>query len=54
MALELGADCVAVALELGADCAEPGGYLSGSYNSGWLLVLERFADSLGSASGGAS
>jgi hypothetical protein len=40
--------------QLGADCAEPGGYLSGSYNSGWVLVLERFADSLGSASGGAS
>jgi hypothetical protein len=40
--------------QLGADCAEPGGYLSGSYNSGWVLVLERFADSLGSASGGVS
>jgi len=32
--------------QLGEDCAEPGGYLSGAYSRGWLLVLERFTGSL--------
>jgi uncharacterized protein YndB with AHSA1/START domain len=40
--------------QLGADCAEPGGYLSGTYNNGWLLVLERFAESLAPANRGRS
>ncbi|MCA1708379.1 MAG: hypothetical protein LC808_35925 [Actinobacteria bacterium] len=28
------------------DCAAPGGYQSGAYSAGWLLVLERFAQSV--------
>lgn len=32
--------------QLGEDCAEPGGYRSGAYSRGWLLVLERFAGSV--------
>lgn len=35
--------------QLGEDCAEPGGYGSGAYSRGWLLVLERFAGSVGPA-----
>jgi uncharacterized protein YndB with AHSA1/START domain len=34
--------------QLGEDCAEPGGYLSGAYSHGWLLILERFVQSLDS------
>ncbi len=32
--------------QLGEDCAAPGGYRSGAYSTGWLLVLERFARSV--------
>ncbi|MDQ4069194.1 MAG: SRPBCC domain-containing protein [Actinomycetota bacterium] len=32
--------------QLREDCAEPGGYQSGAYSRGWLLVLERFAGSV--------
>ena len=32
--------------QLGEDCAAPGGYLSGAYSKGWLLVLERFGESV--------
>jgi hypothetical protein len=32
--------------QLGEDCAEPGGYLAGAYSGGWLLVLERLAESV--------
>lgn len=32
--------------QLSEDCAAPGGYRSGAYSTGWLLVLERFADSV--------
>ncbi len=32
--------------QLGEDCAEPGGYRSGAYSRGWLLVLERFTGSV--------
>lgn len=28
--------------QLAEDCAAPGGYRSGAYRAGWLLVLERF------------
>ena len=57
----LGPDLTRVAVEhrgwehltaeqLREDCAEPGGYHSGAYSRGWLLVLERFAGSVGPAS----
>ncbi len=36
--------------QLGEDCAAPGGYRSGAYSGGWLLVLERFARSVDPAS----
>ena len=36
--------------QLGEDCAAPGGYQSGAYSAGWLLVLERFAQSVEPAS----
>ncbi len=32
--------------QLREDCAAPGGYRSGAYSGGWLLVLERFAGSV--------
>ncbi len=32
--------------QLREDCAEPGGYHSGAYSRGWLVVLDRFAGSL--------
>ena len=32
--------------QVGEDCAAPGGYRSGAYSAGWLLVLERFARSV--------
>jgi uncharacterized protein YndB with AHSA1/START domain len=32
--------------QLGEDCAEPGGYLAGAYSGGWLMVLDRFAESI--------
>ena len=35
--------------QLGEDCAAPGGYRSGAYSEGWLLVLERFARSVAPA-----
>ena len=36
--------------QLREDCAAPGGYRSGAYSAGWVLVLERFAGSLEPAS----
>lgn len=35
--------------QLGEDCAAPGGYRSGAYSTGWQLALERFAQSVESA-----
>ena len=32
--------------QLREDCAAPGGYRSGAYSEGWLLVLEHFARSV--------
>ena len=32
--------------QLREDCAAPGGYRSGAYSTGWLLVLERFERSI--------
>ena len=32
--------------QLREDCAAPGGYRSGAYSTGWLLALERFAESV--------
>ena len=33
--------------QLGEDCALPGGYARGSYSTGWVRILARFADTLG-------
>ena len=32
--------------QLSEDCAAPGGYRSGAYGTGWLVVLDRFAESV--------
>jgi hypothetical protein len=35
----------------GEDCAAPGGYTSGSYSSGWAMILERMAGTVATAIG---
>jgi hypothetical protein len=35
--------------QLGEDCALPGGYSTGSYSTGWVTILGRFADAAGGA-----
>lgn len=32
--------------QLAEDCADPGGYSTGSYDKGWRMILDRFAERL--------